>query len=127
MIFPEHMKFSRTHHWVEKNGATYTIGLTPFLQDELGSISFVDLPESGTKVVAGEPLISVEAAKAVTELSLPISGTISSIHKELSDYPELLNESDCKETWLVTMTDVSKTDHFALLDAAEYEAFLASE
>lgn len=127
MIFPENCKFSTTHRWVEKVGESYKIGFTPFLQEELGDITFIDLPEVGEAVVAGDSFISVEAAKAVTELSLPVSGTIESVHEALSDSPELLNESDVKNTWLVTLTDVPKKDYLALMDAVEYEKFLAAE
>ncbi|MGY3778040.1 glycine cleavage system protein GcvH [Isobaculum melis] len=127
MIFPENCKFSRTHRWVEKVGESYTVGFTPFLQEELGDITFIDLPEVGETVVADDSFMSVEAAKAVTELSLPISGKIEAVHEALSDAPELLNEADVKKTWLVTLTDVPKKEYLALMDAAEYEAFLAAE
>lgn len=100
------------------------IGLTDYAQSELGDLVFVNLPEVGDEVTAGEPLGDVESVKAVSDVYSPVSGEVSEINEALLDAPELINESPY-EAWFIKVKDVSEEEE--LLSAEEYKAFVESE
>ncbi|MGP6138635.1 MULTISPECIES: glycine cleavage system protein H [unclassified Jeotgalibaca] len=114
------VKFSEEGFWIEKKEDTFVIGLSDKGQDDLGEVSFVDLPSTGA-IKKEDVLIGVEAAKAVTELTVPFSGTISEVNSDLEDDPSTLNSNNREETWIVKMTDVSDTDFEALLNESGFE------
>ena len=120
-INPE-LKYSRDHEWVKEEDGLFVIGISDFAQDALGDLVFVNLPEVGDAVTAGEAFGDVESVKAVSDLLSPVSGTVAEINEELLDAPEKLNE-DPYGAWIIKVSDVSATEE--LLDAAAYEAFCA--
>ena len=121
MNIPTNLKYTKTHEWIEFTGETTAkIGLTDFAQSELGSLVFVNLPDEGDEVVAGESLGDVESVKAVSEVICPVTGTVSAINEELMDAPETIND-DPYGAWLIKVSDISNTEE--LLDAAAYEAY----
>ncbi len=107
------VKYSQDGFWVEKKETHYIIGLSDKGQDDLGEVNFVDLPAVGS-IQKGEVLLGVEAAKAVTELSVPVSGTITEINEALEDEPSQLDSHDIQKNWIVKMTDVSEEEFLAL-------------
>ena len=120
-INPE-MKYSRDHEWVKEENGLCVIGISDFAQDALGDLVFVNLPEVGDAVTAGEAFGDVESVKAVSDLLCPVTGTVAEINEELLDAPEKLNE-DPYGAWIIKVSDVTATEE--LLDAAAYEAFCA--
>ena len=120
-INPE-LKYSRDHEWVKEEDGLFVIGISDFAQDALGDLVFVNLPEVGDAVTAGEAFGDVESVKAVSDLLSPVSGTVAEINEELLDAPELLN-NDPYGAWIIKVNDVTATEE--LLDAAAYEAFTA--
>ena len=120
-INPE-LKYSRDHEWVKEEDGLYVIGISDFAQDALGDLVFVNLPEVGDAVTAGEAFGDVESVKAVSDLLCPVTGTVAEINEELLDAPELLN-NDPYGAWIIKVSDVTATED--LLDAAAYEAFVA--
>ena len=120
-INPE-LKYSRDHEWVKEEDGLFVIGISDFAQDALGDLVFVNLPEVGDAVTAGEAFGDVESVKAVSDLLCPVSGTVAEINEELLDAPELLN-NDPYGAWIIKVSDVTATED--LLDAAAYEAFVA--
>ena len=120
-IKPE-LQYSKDHEWVKKEDDLFVIGISDFAQDALGDLVFVNLPEVGDAVTAGEAFGDVESVKAVSDLLSPVSGTVAEINEELLDAPELLN-NDPYGAWIIKVTDVTATEE--LLDAAAYEAFIA--
>lgn len=114
------IKYSDEGFWIEKTDGTYTIGLSDKGQDDLGEVSFVDLSSEGA-VKKDDVLIGVEAAKAVTELTLPFSGTIISVNEALEDEPTLLNSSTREETWIAKLTDVSAKEFESLMTESGFE------
>lgn len=120
-IKPE-LQYSKDHEWVKEEDGLYVIGISDFAQDALGDLVFVNLPEVGDAVTAGEAFGDVESVKAVSDLLSPVSGTVAEINEELLDAPEKLNE-DPYGAWIIKVSDVSATEE--LLDAAAYEAFCA--
>ena len=120
-IKPE-LQYSKDHEWVKEEDGLYVIGISDFAQDALGDLVFVNLPEVGDAVTAGEAFGDVESVKAVSDLLSPVSGTVAEINEELLDAPEKLNE-DPYGAWIIKVSDVTATEE--LLDAAAYEAFCA--
>ena len=125
MNTPETLRYSKSHEWVKDLGdGTVEIGLTDFAQDSLGSLVFVNLPEEGDKVSAGEVFADVESVKAVSDVYCPVSGEVVEINEALLDEPEAIND-DPYGAWLVRVGSI--TDQEELLNAAEYDAVCAEE
>ena len=120
-INPE-LKYSRDHEWVKEEDGLCVIGISDFAQDALGDLVFVNLPEVGDTVTAGEAFGDVESVKAVSDLLCPVTGTVAAINEELLDAPEKLNE-DPYDAWIIKVENVTACED--LLDAAAYEAYLA--
>lgn len=117
--------YAKSHEWVVIDGDTATIGISDFAQSELGDLVFVNLPEPGDEVVAGEVFADVESVKAVSDIYSPVSGTVAEINEELLDAPEMINEN-ANDAWFIKVEGVSeKADE--LLSPEEYEAFCAEE
>ncbi|MDR2932194.1 MAG: glycine cleavage system protein GcvH [Oscillospiraceae bacterium] len=125
MTIQNDLLYSKSHEWIRFTGDnTAQIGLTDFAQDSLGSLVFINLPEEGDALSAGESFGDVESVKAVSDIISPVSGTVAAINTELLDAPEKINE-DPYGTWLIEAGDI--TDKDDLLSAAEYEAFCSEE
>lgn len=125
MTTPENLMFTKTHEWVkETQNGTFLIGLSDFAQKELGDLVFVNLPEAGDQVNAGEPFGDVESVKAVSEVFCPVSGTVRAANDELLDAPEKIN-GEPYEAWMIEVENVS--DKEELLNAGEYEKFCESQ
>jgi glycine cleavage system H protein len=125
MNVPEDLRYSKEHEWVRVDGDTAVIGITDYAQDALGDVVYVDPPDVGTDLSAGDSFGEVESTKSVSELYAPISGTVASVNSDLADEPEKLNADPYGEGWIctVTMTEAGELDH--LLDAEAYQAFIA--
>ena len=124
MSNPTDLRYAKSHEWVKEEGGIAVVGITEFAQDALGDVVFVNLPEAGDEVVAGEAFGDVESVKAVSDLLSPVTGTVCAVHEELLDAPELLN-SDPYGAWIIKVEQI--TDREELLDADDYEAFCAEE
>lgn len=125
MNFPKELKYSKSHEWVKyEEDGTVLIGITDYAQKELGDLVFVNLPEEGDEVTAGEAFGDVESVKAVSDVYSPVTGTVAEINEALLDAPESINESPY-EAWFIRVSDVSDTEEF--LDADAYEAFVKEE
>ncbi|CAK2141833.1 MULTISPECIES: glycine cleavage system protein GcvH [Vibrio] len=115
------LKFADSHEWVKDNGdGTVTIGISEHAQEMLGDVVFVDLPDTGDEIEAGESFSLVESVKAASDIYAPISGEIVEINEELEDSPELINEESYEGGWIVKvkMSDASELNN--LKDAEEY-------
>ena len=124
MNYPTDLKYTKSHEWINMDGKTAVIGISDFAQDALGDLVFVNLPQVGDSVSAGEAFGDVESVKAVSDLICPVSGTVCAINEELLDSPEMLN-SDPYGAWIIKVEGI--TDKEELLDAAAYEEFCAQE
>lgn len=123
-MIPEELKYTKSHEWVKGEDDMFVIGLTDFAQDALGDLVFVNLPQEGDEVVAGETFADVESVKAVSDVYSPVSGVVAAINEELLDNPALINEAPY-EAWLIKVENVSDTED--LVDAAEYAEICAAE
>ena len=124
MNYPALLKYSKSHEWVKYEDGVAVIGISDFAQDALGDVVFVNLPQVGDEVVAGESFGDVESVKAVSDLISPVSGVVCAVNEELDDAPESLNE-DPYGAWIIKVENV--TDQEELLDSAAYEAHCAEE
>ena len=124
MNHPAELKYSKSHEWVKTEDGVVVVGISDYAQDALGDLVFVNLPQVGDAVTAGEAFGDVESVKAVSDLICPVSGTVCAINEELVDSPELLN-SDCYGAWIIKVENITDTEE--LLDNAAYEAFCAEE
>ena len=124
---PKNLKYHREHDWARVEGDVAVIGLTSFAQESLGDIVYIELPEIGTDIVAGQPYAEVESVKAVSDVYAPLSGSVVEINEEVVDAPELINESPFENGWLVKvqLSDPAELDD--LMTAEEYEQLLAEE
>lgn len=124
MNFPENLRYTQDHEWISLEGNVATIGITDFAQGELGDVVFVDVPSVGKALNAHEVFGTVEAVKTVSDLYLPISGTITEVNDTLNNNPEYVNNDPYGSGWMVKMTVNNPDDVAALLDAAAYRAHI---
>lgn len=124
MNVPAELKYSKSHEWVKMEGNVAVIGITDFAQDALGDVVFINLPQEGDAVTAGESLGDVESVKAVSDVICPVSGEVCAVNGALTDAPETLN-SDPYGAWIIKVENITEEEE--LMDAAAYEAFCAQE
>ena len=124
MSFPSNLKYTKDHEWISLEGNIATIGITDFAQKELGDIVYVDISSTGKPLAAGEVFGTVEAVKTVSDLYLPMAGTINEVNPALESAPELVNSDPYGAGWMVKMTVDNTADVDGLLDAAGYEAIV---
>ena len=124
MLYPAELKYSKSHEWVKTEDGVTVVGISDFAQNALGDVVFVDLPEVGDSVTAGENFGDVESVKAVSDLECPDTGAVCAVNEELLDQPELLNKEPY-DAWIIKVENVTDTEE--LLDAAAYEAFCTEE
>jgi glycine cleavage system H protein len=124
MNFPSNLRYTKDHEWISLNGNIATVGITDFAQRELGDIVYVEVETIGKTLEAGAVFGTVEAVKTVSDLYLPVAGTINELNAELSNAPELVNNDPYGKGWMIKMTVNNAADVEALLDAAGYEAII---
>lgn len=103
-------KYIESGLWIKEIENGYRIGLSEKGQSDIGEVMYVELPEFGERMEKGDSLISVEGSKAVTELVVPMTGTVGKVHKALEDDPDLMNGPDSDEIWILELTDVTDLD-----------------
>jgi glycine cleavage system H protein len=124
MNIPTDLRYSREHEWVRVNGSIARIGITDFAQDSLGDVVFVQLPDVGLDIVAGASASEIESTKSVSDVYVPVSGSVHAVNDALTETPELVNSDPYGEGWIleVALADTSELD--GLLDAESYRAFV---
>ncbi len=125
MNFPENLRYTKDHEWVLLDGTTATIGITDFAQRELGDIVYIDITSKGKPLGAEDVFGSVEAVKTVSDLFLPVAGTITEINPLLDSQPELVNTDPYGDGWMVKMTVNDAADLEKLMNAEVYSASVA--
>jgi glycine cleavage system H protein len=125
---PDDLKYTKSHEWVKDNGdGTVTVGISDHAQELLGDLVFVELPEAGSHVAAGDEIAVVESVKAASDVYSPLSGKILGVNEVLNDAPESINESPYEDGWLYTLKPDDTADLEALLDAATYARLAEDE
>ena len=124
MEYPDDLRYTKEHEWARVEGNVVRIGITDFAQDALGDVVYVDLPDVGTEVHAGQAFAEVESTKSVSDVFSPIEGSIVERNPLIDEHSELVNEQPYGDGWLVLLQPVDLAAVEGLLDAAAYRAFV---
>ncbi|HEX9449734.1 MAG TPA: glycine cleavage system protein GcvH [Dongiaceae bacterium] len=117
------LRYTKEHEWVRIDGDTVTVGITPYAQEQLGDVVYVELPEIGRKVEQGKEMAVVESVKAASEVYAPITGEVVEVNSVLSDAPATVNEDAQGKGWFVKLKVADPSQLAGLLDEAAYQAF----
>lgn len=120
MNLPEELKYTKDHEWIRLDGNTATIGITDFAQRELGDIVYVEIETEGESVESGEVFGTVEAVKTVSDLFMPLTGTVSEVNEALESEPELVNSDPYGQGWMIKIAIEDEAGINELLSAEEY-------
>lgn len=124
-MIPEELKYTKSHEWVRLENGTATVGITHFAQDQLGDLTFVELPAAGDHFEAGDEMGTVESVKAASELYAPVTGEIDEVNDSLEDAPEKVNEDPYGNGWMVRFKLEGEAE--GLLSAEEYANIVTAE
>jgi glycine cleavage system H protein len=125
MSFPSNLRYTKEHEWVKQEaGNTFLVGITDYAQRELGDIVYVEVESIGKSMEAGEVFGTVEAVKTVSDLFLPLSGTITELNPELANSPDLVNSDPYGKGWMIRLTVKDPAQVADLMDAAAYESLV---
>jgi glycine cleavage system H protein len=125
MNFPENLRYTKDHEWVRLEGDVAIVGITDFAQHELGDIVYVEIETVGQELNAGDVFGTVEAVKTVSDLYLPLDGSVTEINPNLNSNPELVNTDPYGEGWMVKMKLANAADVDGLMDAAAYQSLVS--
>jgi glycine cleavage system H protein len=126
--FPDDLRYTKEHEWVRDEGdGRVRVGITDFAQDALGDVVYVDVPEIGTAVTAGQPFSEVESTKSVSDVYAPVTGTVVERNPALAERPEAVNASPYGEGWIAVVQLADPDQVGPLLDAAAYRAFVEEQ
>lgn len=126
-MYPDNLRYTKDHEWVSVSGSEGTIGVTFFAQKELGDVVFVELPEVGRKLKAGEELGTIESVKAVSEVYCPVSAEVIAVNADLNDHPEIVNQDPYGRGWILKVKLADPAEAGSLMDAAAYKTFVADK
>ncbi|MDX2380742.1 MAG: glycine cleavage system protein GcvH [Acidimicrobiia bacterium] len=122
MNIPADLRYSKDHEWIRRDGDVVTIGITEFAQDSLGDVVFVEIPEQGAQVAAGDSFTEIESTKSVSDIYAPVTGAIATVNDALEGQPELLNSDPYGEGWICSIEMSNPGEFDDLLDADGYRA-----
>ncbi len=120
MNIPEDLIYTKEHEWLRVTKENAIVGITYFAQSQLGDIIFLELPDVGDKIIAGEPFGEVEAVKTVSELYAPVDGTVMEVNNDLDDFPEKVNQDCYGDGWIIKIKPVKEIEKQDLLDHKQY-------
>ena len=118
------IRYTKEHEWVKVDGDTATVGISPYAQEQLGDVVFVELPEVGKKVEKGKEMADVESVKAASEVYAPISGEVAEVNNALTDAPATVNEDALGKGWFAKIKLANKGELDGLMDEAAYKAYV---
>ena len=124
---PEDLSYTKDHEWVRARGEQATVGITDHAQQQLGDVVYVELPKVDDKFASGEPFGSVESVKAVSEVYMPLTGTVIEVNEKLNDAPEQVNTNPYGDGWMIVVRMENPAEVDGLLSAAEYEDYIKEE
>lgn len=127
MAYPTNYRYTKEHEWVNVQADTATIGITDYAQHELGDVVFAEVPKVGAKIEAGKTFGTVESVKAVSDIYAPVSGEVTEANGVLQNTPEKINSDPHGEGWLIKIKLSNAAEVSGLMDAAAYEAFIATQ
>jgi glycine cleavage system H protein len=125
LAVPAELKYTRTDEWVKIENGVATVGVTDYAQDALSDVVYVELPQVGETLQAGDTFGTVESVKAASDMHTPISGTITTVNKDIEDTPETVNKDPYGGGWFIKLQPSNAAELDQLMDAAAYEKFCA--
>jgi glycine cleavage system H protein len=126
-MYPDNLKYTNEHEWVRADGNEFTVGITAYAVEQLGDITFVELPKVGAKVKQHGEAATVESVKAASDVYAPVSGEVSAVNSELESAPELVNQNPYEEGWFFRLKNIDRAEFDGLMNAAAYQKFLEQE
>ena len=126
-MYPQDFRYSKDHEWIKVEGDRGRVGITDYAQKQLGDVVFLELPEVGRALAAGEQFGTVESVKAVSELDSPVAGEVLEVNAALTGKPETINKDPHGEAWMIVLKVADASAVPALMDAAAYQALVDSE
>ena len=124
MKVPENLLYTKEHEWISEEDNSVKVGITDFAQSQLGDIIFLELPEVGDQIVAGESFGEIEAVKTVSELYAPIDGTILEVNKDLEDLPDNINQDCYGKGWIIKVSKEGDLESDELIDHKAYSSLI---
>ena len=124
---PEELSYTKDHEWIRVSGNRATVGITDHAQQQLGDVVYVELPKAGDNFEENEPFGTVESVKAVSEIYMPVAGSVVEVNSSLNDAPEKVNQDPYGEGWMIVIEMKNPSQVDALLTAAEYEDYIKEE
>jgi glycine cleavage system H protein len=126
-MYPTEYRYTKEHEWIRRDGDTAVIGITDHAQEELGDVVYVELPQPGTSIKAGQSFGTVESVKAVSEIYAPASGEVTESNAALADAPETINKDPHGSAWLIKIKLTDPAELGGLMDAAAYQAYIGDK
>lgn len=123
-MYPSNVKYTKDHEWVRADGNIYVIGITSFAAEQLGDVTYVELPKVGKVVTQGAAAAAVESVKAASDVYAPVGGRVCAVNTALDGAPEVVNTSPFDDGWFFKLEYVNAAELNALMDSAAYEAFV---
>lgn len=123
MSAPDNLKYTKTHEWIRVDGDVGTVGITDHAQQELGDVTYLELPDAGESIAAGEPFGVVESVKAATDIYAPLDGEVVERNDGVVDSPEVINSSPYDGAWLIKIKIADPSQLDSLMDPVEYSTF----
>jgi glycine cleavage system H protein len=126
-MYPDDCKYTKEHEWIRAEGGVYVVGITSFAAEQLGDVTYVDLPRVGRQVRQGEAAAAVESVKAASDVYAPAGGTVCAVNGELEGAPELVNQGPFDEGWFFKLENVNAADLESLMDSKTYQAMVEAQ
>lgn len=123
-INPKHLRYTENHEWVRDDGGVYVVGITAYAAEQLGDITYVELPQAGEEFGQDDEVATVESVKAASEVYCPVGGTIVEVNEALADKPELINKGPYDQGWMFKIEGVDVAEFDSLLDSRAYDKYL---
>ena len=123
---PQHLRYTESHEWIRDDGGVYVVGITEYAAEQLGDITYVELPETGEELEQDDEAATVESIKAASEVYTPVGGRVVDVNDRLNENPEIINKSPYDEGWIFKLEDVLVAEFDDLMDAKQYDIFVKS-
>ena len=126
-MYPDDLQYTEEHEWIRDDGGIFTVGITSFAAEQLGDVTYVELPELGSTVEAGQETAVVESVKAASDIYAPAAGEIADVNDALENNPELVNSDPYGEGWFFRLKDIDASELNALMDHKAYAQFVEEQ
>jgi len=126
-VYPEDLLYTKSHEWVKVEDDRAIVGVTSYAQDQLVEVVFVELPEEGKEVKAGDTVATLESVKAVADVYAPVSGKIIEVNKQLENQPELVNQDPYGEGWILVIEIAGEEELHTLMKVSDYQSLIENE